>query len=60
MRSKKKKLLKRILAAMLSVTLMSGAAVMTPVADIVGTSITANAAYEGYTEWTGEGTDAEG
>ncbi len=43
MRSKKKKLLKRILAAMLSVTLMSGAAVMTPIADIVGTSIVANA-----------------
>ncbi len=43
MRSKKKKLLKRILAAMLSVTLMSGTAVMTPIADIVGTNITAHA-----------------
>ena len=44
MRKENKPLLKRILAAMLSVTLMSGAAVMTPIADFVGTNITANAA----------------
>ncbi|MBR0372047.1 MAG: hypothetical protein IJH63_15255, partial [Methanobrevibacter sp.] len=33
---------------------------MTPVADIVGTNITASAAYEGYTAWTGTGIDANG
>ena len=60
MRKENKTLLKRILAAMLSVTLMSGAAVMTPIADFVGTNITASAAYDGYTEWTDTGIDADG
>ena len=57
---KKKKWLSRALSCALAVTLTAGTAVMTPVADIVGTNITANAAYEGYTAWTGTGTDADG
>ena len=60
MKTSKKKWLSRALCTALAVTLTAGTAVMTPVADIVGTNITANAAYEGYTAWTGTGTDADG
>ena len=56
----KKNWLYRALCTVLAVTLVSGTAVMTPVADIVGTNITASAAYEGYTAWTGTGIDANG
>ena len=49
MAKKKNKWLYRALCAALAVTLVSGMAVMSPVADIVGTSITANAAD--YNTW---------
>ncbi len=49
MRKVKKKWLYRALCAALAVTLVSGTAVMSPVIDIVGTNITANAAN--YTTW---------
>ena len=49
MAKKKNEWLYRALCAALAVTLVSGTAVMSPVADIVGTSITANAAN--YTIW---------
>ena len=39
----KKKWLYRALAVVLSVTLMAGTAVMSPIADFVGTNITAEA-----------------
>ena len=62
MKKMKNKWLSRALACALAVTLVSGTAVMTPVADIVGTNITANAEndYSGYNEWTGTGTDENG
>ena len=62
MKKIKKKLLSRVLSVTLASALVSGAAVMTPVADsiIAGTSITANAAYEDYTTWTGQGIDKNG
>ncbi len=49
MKTSKKKWLSRALCTALAVTLTAGTAVMTPVADIVGTNITANAAN--YTTW---------
>ena len=49
MAKKKNEWLYRALCAALAVTLVSGTAVMSPIADIVGTSITANAAN--YTTW---------
>ena len=49
MAKKKNEWLYRALCAALAVTLVSGTAVMSPVADIVGTNITANAAN--YTTW---------
>ncbi len=49
MKTSKKKWLSRALCTALVVTLTAGTAVMTPVADIVGTNITANAAN--YTTW---------
>ena len=49
MRKVKKKWLYRALCAALAVTLVSGTAVMSPIADIIGTNITANAAN--YTTW---------
>ena len=49
MRKLKKKWLSRALACALAVALTAGTAVMTPIADIIGTNITANAA--GYTTW---------
>ena len=62
MKKIKKKLLSRVLSVTLASALVSGAAVMTPVADsiIAGTSITANAAYADYNTWTGQGIDENG
>ena len=55
-----KKQLKKLVSTLLAVILVMGTAVMTPIADVVGTSITVDAAYEGYTAWTGTGIDANG
>ncbi len=49
MAKKKNEWLYRVLCAALAVTLVSGTAVMSPIADIIGTNITANAAN--YTTW---------
>jgi len=49
MAKKKNEWLSRALACALAVALTAGTAVMTPIADIIGTNITANAA--GYTTW---------
>ena len=49
MAKKKNEWLYRALCAALAVTLVSGTAVMSPIADIIGTNITANAAD--YTTW---------
>ena len=49
MAKKKNEWLYRALCAALAVTLVSGTAVMSPIADIIGTNITANAAN--YTTW---------
>ena len=55
-----KKRFKKLVSTLLAVILVMGTAVMTPIADVVGTSITVDAAYEGYTAWTGTGIDANG
>ena len=52
--------LRRMLAIALCVTTLGSAGIMTEAGSFVGTNITANAAYEGYTAWTGTGTDADG